>query len=60
MTFDKTKWSEFKEALAQEVEAARIQREQDAENFRRRLAAFRRQNPQIDGLPVPREQEALE
>jgi hypothetical protein len=52
-------WNIFK-PLREQVKAERIQREQDAENFRRRLAAFRRQNPQIDGLPVPREQEVLE
>jgi hypothetical protein len=52
-------WNLFK-PLREQVKAERLQREAAAENFRRRLKAFRRQNPQLDGRPVEPERKELE
>lgn len=53
-------WNLFK-PLKEQVKAERIQREQDAENFRRRLRAFRRQHPELDGhQPAPDQPKELQ
>jgi hypothetical protein len=52
MTTRESSWEAFKRGLKEEVEAARLKRLAERENFQLRLRAFRRQNPGLDQVPI--------